>query len=417
MSDSSELQFDVVIAGGGFAGVYCARALARELGEQAQRRVALIARENFMVFQPMLAEVVGSALSPRHVVNPLRLLCRGVTVLRADIVGIDLASKRIQLEAGDFTGGVSVEFEHLVLTLGGIVDLSRVPGMPEHAFLMKNVGDALKLRGGIIDRFEEANTVTESAERRVLLTFVVVGGGYSGVETAGQILDLANEIVRFYPRIAPGEIRVVLVHSGAHLLPEISESLGHYTEENLRARGVEVIVNARVTAMTASRVMLSDGRMIESHTVVSTVGNAPHPLLGELCKKNGIAAEKARVITDATLRVPGHERLWAAGDCAAVPMPAARSRRRLRPRAERRWARLRLNRRRTAQRPRSSPFGRERYLERTSLGPCVTTNRPSRSPSRAWANWRRSAIIPRSRRFSAASFTASSRGGSGGRFT
>ena len=116
----------------------------------------------------------------------------------------------------------------------------------------------------------------------------------------------------------------MLVHSGAHLLPEISESLGHYTEENLRARGVEVILNARVTAMTASRVMLNDGRMIESHTVVSTVGNAPHPLLGELCKKNGIAAEKARVITDATLRVPGHERLWAAGDCAAVPMPPPR---------------------------------------------------------------------------------------------
>lgn len=322
MANPSDLQFDVVIAGGGFAGVYTAQTLSRKLGCEAARRVALVASENFLVFQPMLAEVVGSALSPRHVVNPLRLLCQGISVLRGDITSIDLTERSFRLQAGDFTGGVSVQFEHLVLALGGVVDLSRVPGMPEHAFLMKNVGDALRLRGAIIDRFEEANSETNEAERKRLLTFVIVGGGYSGVETAGQILDLTKEIVRFYARIGEDEPRVILVHSGPHLLPEISESLGRYTEENLSARGVEIILNARASAMTASKLLLGDGRTIESHTVVSTVGNAPHPLLGDLCRKSGIALEKGRIITDSMLRVPGHDRLWAAGDCAAVPMPA-----------------------------------------------------------------------------------------------
>lgn len=314
------LQFDVVIAGGGFAAVYCAKALGRALGSEAPRRVALIADQNFMVFQPMLAEVVGSSISPRHVVNPIRLLCRDVTVLRGRISGIDLKKRAISVNAGDFTGTVSIGFEHLVLALGGVVDLSRVPGMAEHAFLLKNVGDALKLRAAIIDRFEEANLESDPAVLARLLTFVVVGGGYSGVEVAGQIRDLGDEIFQFYPRLPREAFRVVLIHAGAHLLPEISESLGRYCEENLRSRGVELVLGEQVSAMTSSKVCFGN-RTIETHTVVSTVGNAPHPMLAELCRLNSFECAKGRIITDSMLRVVGHERLWAAGDCAAVPMP------------------------------------------------------------------------------------------------
>jgi len=151
-----------------------------------------------------------------------------------------------------------------------------------------------------------------------------VGGGYSGVETAGQVLDLIQGINRFYPRIAKPDYRVVLVHSGKHLLPEISEDLGNYCEKNMTARGVEIILNARVTSMTASKVTLGSGQVIESHTVVSTVGNAPHPLIIDLCKKNNIPVDKARIITDSTLRVRGFDNLWAAGDCAAAPMAAGK---------------------------------------------------------------------------------------------
>jgi NADH dehydrogenase len=316
----TSLKFDVVIAGGGFAGVYCAQALGRTMGDEAQKRVALIAEENFMVFQPMLAEIAGSSLNPRHVVNPIRRLCKDVSVLRGKIKSIDYASRCLRVNAGDYTQDTQVEFDHLVLALGGVVDLSRVPGMAEHAYLMKNVGDALTLRAAVIDRFEEANLEDDPAELKRLLTIVIVGGGYSGVETAGQILDLCLQMLKSYPRLDPEALRIVLIHSGPYLLPEIGESLGRYAAKNLSDRGVHVVLNARVQAMTASRVKMDDGREIESHTVVSTVGNAPHPLVLDLAKQGVFKAEKGKVVTDAAMRVEGQPKLWAAGDCAAVPM-------------------------------------------------------------------------------------------------
>jgi len=325
MGSDNHLDFDVLIAGGGFAGVYCAQTLARRLGHAVcRKRVGIVADHNYMVFQPMLAEVAGSSISPHHAVNPIRSICRGVNVLRGSIMDIDLPARLLTLNAGEFSPTLTVGFRHLVLGLGGIVDLSRVPGMPEHAFLMKSIGDAQEIRGAIIDRLEEATLQRTEADVKRLLTFVIVGGGFSGVETAGQILDLIYGIHRFYPRLARPDYRVVLIHSGAHLLPELNEDLGRYCEKNLTGRGIEIILNARCTSMTASKITLGDGRVIESHTVVSTVGNAPHPLLLDLCKKNNIPVEKGRVITDATLRVQGFDNFWAAGDCAAVPMAAGK---------------------------------------------------------------------------------------------
>jgi len=318
---ASPLHFDAVIAGGGFAGVNCAQSIGAELGSSARDRVALIASENFMLFQPMLAEVVGSALPPRHVVNPIRQLCRDITVLRGEITGIDMEARKLAMRAGDFTGNVEVGFQHLVLGLGGIVDLSRVPGMAEHAFLMKNIGDALKLRDALISRFEEANVENDEADIRRLLTFVIVGGGFSGVETAGQLLDLTKEMLEFYPRLSREMVRIVIVHSRERLMPELSASLAAYCDENLRNRGLEIILNSRVSAMTASKISLADGSVIESNTVVSTVGNAPHPVMVALSKKSGAQSEKGRLVTDSTMRVKGLPNLWACGDCAAVPMP------------------------------------------------------------------------------------------------
>ncbi len=320
MGSDNRFDFDVLVAGGGFAGVYCAQTLARRLGASARDRLAIVADRNYMVFQPMLAEVAGSSISPRHVVNPIRALCRSLNVLRGGIMGIDLSARTLDLEAGAYTPPVTIGFRHLVLALGGVVDLSRVPGMPEHAYLMKSVGDAQELRSAVIDRLEEANLSRDETAIKLLLTFVIVGGGYSGVETAGQILDLLQDIKCFYPRIKRTDYRVILVHSGPHLLPEINEDLGRYCEKNIAARGVEIILNARVTSMTASKVTLGDGRVLESHTVLSTVGNAPHPILVDLCKKNQIPTDKGRIITDSMLRVQGFGDLWAAGDCAAVPM-------------------------------------------------------------------------------------------------
>ncbi len=314
------MKFDVVIAGGGFAGAYCARALGRALGAaEGVRRVALVSERNVLVFQPMLAEVAGSSLAAVDVVNPLRQFCRGVNVLQGAIQKIDWASRTLVLDGGRFTRDHGVGFTHLVLALGSVTDLGAVPGMTEYGWPMKNVSDALRLRSALINRLEEANLVEDAGVRRRLLTFVVVGGGYTGVETAGQMLDFIRQAHRFYPNLRACEPRVVLVHSGKELLGEIGPELGGYARRVLEKRGVEIRLNVRVTAVTALHVTLADGTGVDANTIVTTVGSAPNPVVMDLCRQIGVDAPKGRVPTDPAMQVAGIPTLWAAGDGAAVP--------------------------------------------------------------------------------------------------
>jgi NADH dehydrogenase len=314
------MEFDVVIAGGGFAGAYCARALGRALGKaEGERRVALVAERNVLVFQPMLAEVAGSSLSPVDVVNPLRQFCRGVNVLQGTIQRIDWASRTLTLDGGRFTRDHKVGFKHLVLALGSVTDLGSVPGMPEYGWPMKNVSDALRLRAALINRLEEANLVEDPAIRTRLLTFVVVGGGYTGVETAGQMLSFITQAHGYYANLRDSKMRVVLVHAGTELLQEIGPKLGAYARSVLEKKGMEILLNTRVSAVTAYRVLLADGSGIDANTIVTTVGNAPNPVLMDLCRQVGIEAPRGRVPTDAAMRVGKESTLWAAGDGAAVP--------------------------------------------------------------------------------------------------
>jgi len=313
------MKYDVVIAGGGFAGAYCARALGRALGRDGVKRVALIAERNVLVFQPMLAEVVGSSLSPADVVNPLREFCRDVNVLQGGIQQIDWAKKQLALDGGRFTRNHIVGFDHLVLTLGGVTDLSRVPGMADYGWPMKTVSDALRLRAALINRLEEANLIDDETVRARLLTFVVVGGGYTGVETAGQMLDFLQGAKRLYPNLHRSTLRMVLVHSGPYLLQEIGEKLGDYARRVLEKRGTEVRLSVRAVEVTATKVLLDDGSFIAANTVVSTVGNAPSPVALDLCRQLGLEMKTGRLAVEATMRVPGQTHLWAAGDGALVP--------------------------------------------------------------------------------------------------
>jgi NADH:ubiquinone reductase (H+-translocating) len=312
--------FPIVILGGGFAGAYCARALRAGLQERTSKNVALLADQNAMLFHPMLAEVSGSSISPLHVVNPLRLFCKGSSVFMGAVEEIDLEQKTVSFSPGPFTPLSKMTYEHLVLAIGSIVDVSRVPGMPEHGYLMKTVGDAIRLRSGILERLEEASIIQDEAVRRKLLTFVVVGGGYSGVETAGQIWDLLRDVQRFYPRINPKEFRLVLVHSGAFLLPQIGQELGKYCELQLRNRGIEVRLNTRVNAITAERAILNTGDVVETNTVVTTVGNATHPVIKKLIDRYHLPNDRGRLSTEPTMQVKGYTNLWSSGDCSAVPL-------------------------------------------------------------------------------------------------
>lgn len=311
------MQFDIVIAGGGFAGATCARELARRLGPGAIRRVALIAERNVLVFQPMLAEVVGSTLSPLDVVVPLRQFCRKVSVLQGSVRRVDWKKRELMLDGGRFSPDQALAFTHLVLALGSVAEMGEVPGMAKHGWPLKDVTHALRLRAALINRLEEANLADDPVLRRRLLSFVVVGGGYTGVEVAGQITDFLRASLRFYANLRRERPRVTLVHGGPHLLPEIGQRLGEYAERVLRQRGVELRLKTRVAAIEADRVRFEGGGGVEAHTVVTTIGNGPHPVVLDLCRQLGLEAAKGRVPTDETLRVA--ENLWAAGDCASVP--------------------------------------------------------------------------------------------------
>jgi len=315
------IDLDIVVVGGGFAGVYCAKKLSEQLrGKPEAKRAALISSENYMVFQPMLAEVAGASLAPRHVINPIRRLVRNIDVYKGEVMDIDLEKREMEVDTGYFSAGVKVHFEHLVLAVGAEIDLSRVPGMPEHAFLMQNVGDAMVLRSTIISRMEEANIERRPEVRKRLLSFVIVGGGYSGVETAGEVLDMVHEAARFYANVREDDIRVVLIHSRDYILPTLSRGLGEYAAKKLRERGLEILLNERVKAVTATKVYLQGGNVIDSALVVSTVGNAPHRIIRNLCDRYDVSHQRYRLNTDPHMRVEGQDRLWAAGDCAAVPL-------------------------------------------------------------------------------------------------
>lgn len=318
MQEAPSRHFDIAIIGGGFAGVYCAQQVVKRLGNE-RMRVGLIASENHMVFQPMLPEVVGGSLSPQHVVNPIRMICDGADVLKATVTELDLENRVMMLDGGRFTPSVRVTFDHLMLAPGAGVDLSRIPGMSEHAYLMRTVGDAMKLRAAIISRMEEANLVNQHQLRKDMLSFVIVGGGYSGVETAGQIQDLIAGVARYYDNIRPEEASVTLIHSGDRLLSMLGDRLGDYTGRCLEKMGVNIIFNKRVRAVTARTVQLNDGTTITSHLVVCTVGNAPHPLVKALGEKGNVPIERGKLVVEPTGQVKGLERVWAAGDAAVFP--------------------------------------------------------------------------------------------------
>jgi NADH:quinone reductase (non-electrogenic) len=305
----------IVIAGGGFAGLYAAKQLDGTLAQQRDVEVTLISRENFILFTPMLHEVAAGDLSPSDIVNPLRRIVRRVNVVQAEIHAIDIMKKKVCCLGGLRDVELEFEFDHLLLALGAETNFFDIPGVRDWAVTMKNLADAALLRNRMVALLEEASLRNDEAARRELLTFVTAGGGFSGAETTGAINDFLRETARFYPAIKEEMIRIVLVHGGEHLLPELGKELGRYAEHKLRNRAVEVIDGALVTNYDGSVVELSNGRSIPAATVIWTAGAKPSPVIEGLpCQK-----QRGRLLVDECLAVTGVPGLWAVGDCAAVP--------------------------------------------------------------------------------------------------
>ena len=304
----------VLVLGGGFGGVYAARRLERLKRAGAPIEVNLVSHDNFFLFTPMLHEVAASDLDITHIVSPLRTLLHHTSVFVGDVEAIDLERRQVVVSHGLERHAHHVPFDQLVIALGSITNFYHLPGLESHAVTMKTLGDAIHLRNRVIATLEEADTECASTDSG-LLTFVVAGGGFAGVETLGALNDFVRDALRFYPAIEDRKVRMVLIHAGPEILPELGGKLGEYARTKLAERGLEVLINARVTAVTAEGVKLSDGTFIRSRLVVWTAGTSPHPLLAKLpCSR-----DRGRIVVDDTLAVPGWPGVWALGDCAAIP--------------------------------------------------------------------------------------------------
>ena len=302
----------IIVVGGGFGGVKCARTLRKLLAER-EFQIVVFNKENHMVFHPLLAEVVGASVQPKDVGAPLRQLLSGIQCRTEEVTNIDFNNKDLFYEAHD--GQIrAMKYDYLVMTCGNTVNLSLVPGMDEHAYPLKTIGDALTLQAHVMEQMEKAEVCENLERKHWYLTFVVVGGGFSGVEVAGEINDLVRNSMRFFSNIKKEDIKVAIIHSRDELLPEVGPELRKFTQKKMEQAGVEVMVNLRATLCTPEGLRLSDGRFISAGTVVSTVGTTTQLLIERLdAPKLG-----GRLKTEPDMRISERKDAWAFGDCAHV---------------------------------------------------------------------------------------------------
>jgi NADH:ubiquinone reductase (H+-translocating) len=307
----------ILILGGGFAGIGTARKLERILRPE-EATITLVSRENFSLFTPMLPEVGSGNLETRHVVTPVRAQLRRATFVLGEVRSIDMTARTVDA-VHPLTGThIALPYDHLVIALGAVTSTFGLPGIAERSLPYKTLEDADRLRNHVIAALETAAVTTDPAERKRLLTFVFVGGGFTGVEAAGEMADFFRGSLRFYPTLAPSEVRVVLIEGGKKLLPELQAGMGEYSAKALSRRGIEVKLETMVAGADERGLQLKDGSTIESKTIVWSAGVRPSPILAEA----GIASGRGgSIAVRDDFSVDGMPGLWAIGDCASIPMP------------------------------------------------------------------------------------------------
>jgi NADH dehydrogenase len=302
-----EARGGTLILGGGFAGGSVARLLGR-------RGATVVSPENFMLYTPLLPEAASGTLEPRHVVVPLRAMAPHADLLLGRATALDAERRRVRVEAGDQL--VWVGYENVVVALGAIARALPIPGLAEYALGFKDLPDAIRLRNHVLRRLEAAVAAPNEAHRARELTFVFVGAGYAGVEALAELSDLVRDALRYYPSLRGQQQRWVLVDAAPKILPEIPTRLGDYAAELLARRGVEIRVGTTLESLEPHAAVLSDGTTVLTSTLVWTAGVRANPALSTL----GLPLdERGRVVVGPTLRVEGHEHVWALGDGARVP--------------------------------------------------------------------------------------------------
>ena len=250
----------IVIAGGGFAGLYAAIELEKSFATRANVEVTLINRENFFLFTPMLHEIAAGDLDLTNIVNPVRKLLRNVSFFEGQVLEINLEQRRVVVGHSFDGHSHEIAFDQIVLSLGSTTQFFGLPGVEENALTMKSLSDAVKLRNRLIAILEAADTECSLTERRELMSVAVAGAGFAGVETLASINDFLRNSLRYYPNLAAEDLKLTLIHPGDVILPELSPQLGKYAQRKLEERGIEVLAHSRVTSYDGSVIDLADGK-------------------------------------------------------------------------------------------------------------------------------------------------------------
>jgi NADH:ubiquinone reductase (H+-translocating) len=304
----------ILILGGGFAGVYTARYLEKLLRAE-EASITLINRENYWVYQPMLPEVIPGSIGLTNVVSPIRRLCPRTNLIMREVEDIDLKQQIVTVSPGFRPRPIQLKYDYLVIALGNITDLRGMPGLVENAMPFRTLADAIVLRNHLLQVLEEADVEDNPELRCQLLTFVVAGGGFSGVEVMAELNDFVHAVKRNYLHLRDEPHRCVIVQSGSRILPEMAETLAIFAQRVLRKRGIEIILNDRLKAATSEKAILQSGIEIPCKTLISTVPSALPPVIQKL----DCLTEWGKLVVNTGLELNDYEgKVWALGDCAAV---------------------------------------------------------------------------------------------------
>src|SRR3954447_16115698 len=375
------MAWNVVIAGGGFGGVYTARTLTKVLAPHSAQ-VRLVTADNFMLYTPLLPGAAAGTLEPRHVVVPLREeLDPSVHLRLARITGATPERKVVHIRSLD-GHEEDLRYDQLVVALGSVSRTLPIPGLAEHARGFKTLPDAIGLRNRVLGCLEAAETLDDPQARAPWLTFVFVGAGYAGLEGAAELQDFATDVLDHYPRCRTQGVHFVLVEAAERVMGEIPEPLARFATAELRGRGMDIRTGTTLEEVTETTARLSDGSVLPARTVVWTAGVRPHPVVARL----GLPLDDSgRIRVDRTMKVESVDGVWAIGDAAAVPDPAQRLKRSTPPTAQhaiRQGRRVARNVAATLGRGRVQPF---RYR---TLGVFVDMGRGEAVAQTLWLRWR-----------------------------
>ena len=310
------MAWKILIAGGGFGGLYAARTLERVL-PRASARVTLVNDVNFMLYTPLMPGAAGGTIEPRHVVVPLREKLAFTDLRLGRVTGANPETNCVRVRTLE-GHEEDLHYDHLIVALGSVSRTLPIPGLAEHATGFKSLPEAIGLRNRLVRSLEMAETLDDPIEREAYLNFVFVGGGYAGVEGLAELQDFAADAIQEYPRCRTQGMRWVLVEAAERIMGEIAPDLAEFCMRELRGRGIEIYTRTTLEEVTRTTARLSDGQVIPTRSVCWTAGVRPHPVVERL----GLPLERGRIKVDSYMQVAGHENVWAIGDCAAVPDPA-----------------------------------------------------------------------------------------------